>query len=128
MSREEEEEEEEKSGPFDYASLCYLIHHSLSPYTVTHQHKQSHKNLLIALSRVFTQIKLSTLDFHCRSHNETVASPAANTECSIGSEHHCLTKIVGQLIFLLGMENQYVQHLVENVLVAISEMVASSVC
>ncbi|XP_028117121.1 uncharacterized protein LOC114314826 isoform X2 [Camellia sinensis] len=58
-----------------------------------------------------------------------VKVPVCNNKCSVGShcdDHNCLTKIIGDLILLLLIESQYVQHLAGNILVAISDYIVAS--
>ncbi|KAM7510281.1 hypothetical protein LguiB_009156 [Lonicera macranthoides] len=117
----------------EHLSICSLIDDSIRPYTeqvLFPLTKEKEKQLLIALSQVLRQIKLWTNALDDDSDNEAVAKPNGSRECSVvlmsHSEHCCLTKIIGDLIFLLAIESGFVQHLAGNILGAISEFVAAS--
>ncbi|XP_021633188.1 uncharacterized protein LOC110630150 isoform X3 [Manihot esculenta] len=117
-----------------FSSLCHLINDSVRPFTepeVISLTNDKEKDLLIALSGVLREIQLMKLELDCDSDKEAAPDPACDREYSDGSEMHhqelnCLIKILADLIALLTVESQFVQHLVGNILVVISELVAAS--
>ncbi|KAI8030231.1 hypothetical protein LOK49_LG01G03379 [Camellia lanceoleosa] len=117
-----------------HSQLCRLIDESLCPFTgdqfAVCLTKETEKNLLIVLSQLLRQIQLWTHDFDSDSDNGMVVKlPVCNNKCSVGShcdDQNCLTKIVGDLILLLLIQSQYVQHLAGNILVAISDYIVAS--
>ncbi|CAL5324721.1 unnamed protein product [Camellia sinensis] len=107
-----------------HSQLCRLIDESLRPFTDQFAFcltKETEKDLLIVLSQLLRQIQLWTHEFDSDSDNGMVVKvPVCNNKCSVGShcdDHNCLTKIIGDLILLLLIEGQYVQHLAGNILV-----------
>ncbi|XP_028117130.1 uncharacterized protein LOC114314830 isoform X2 [Camellia sinensis] len=116
-----------------HSQLCRLIDESLRPFTDQFAFcltKETEKDLLIVLSQLLRQIQLWTHEFDSDSDNGMVVKvPVCNNKCSVGShcdDHNCLTKIIGDLILLLLIESQYVQHLAGNILVAISNYIVAS--
>ncbi|CAK9166412.1 unnamed protein product [Ilex paraguariensis] len=116
----------------EHSPLCSLIDELLRPYTQSEfpLTKESEKDLLIALSQVLRQIKFWTHELDSDNDNDTMEKPADNGQFPVGSklhyeEHHCLTKIIGDLMFLLAAESRYVQHLAGNIIVIISEFVVA---
>lgn len=116
--------------------LCRLIHHSLAPYNdkLTELSnsipKSTEQQLLIALSNVARQIKLWTDEFiDSDSDTDGMDTPYDKGQYAVcaDEDHHCLTKIVTELVSLLAVQNRYVQHIAGNILVVISEFLAASV-
>ncbi|CAH9124594.1 unnamed protein product, partial [Cuscuta epithymum] len=116
--------------------LCSLIRDSLCPYAEllpTSFTKENVKDLLIALSRVCSQIKLWKLDFPSDSDSDSdVAGGSPGVmDCSVIHRsdteiHPCLSKAISVLMELLDIENSYVQHLVGNILVETSNFLVAS--
>ncbi|XP_057951367.1 uncharacterized protein LOC131146073 isoform X2 [Malania oleifera] len=102
----------------EHPRLFRLIHHSLRPYTqleVVPDSKENEKNILIALSQVLKQIQLWTDELVSDSEDGMVLKPACNGKI-LGfrsDEHQCLAIILGDLIVLLAVENQFVRHLTD---------------
>lgn len=94
----------------DYWRLCRLINDSLPPTTESQDvsvSKEEEKRLLLVLSQVSREIKFST------SNVQKV-------------DRIYLSDVVSRLISLLSVDSQFVQHLAGNVLLTLSEVVASS--
>ncbi|KAF2295143.1 hypothetical protein GH714_031686 [Hevea brasiliensis] len=92
--------------------------------------RDKEKDLLIALSRVLREIQLMKLALDCDSDKEVAPDLVCDKDFG-GSgmhreDHNCLIKILADLIILLTVESRFVQHLVGNILVVISEFVAAS--
>ncbi|KAL0350608.1 UNVERIFIED_CONTAM: hypothetical protein Sradi_4210000, partial [Sesamum radiatum] len=90
---------------------------------------ETERDLLIALSQVFSQVKQWTDEFD--SDEELSAESVDDRACSLSATsytdtRHCLAKIIGDLMLLLAVNIQHAQHLVGNTLVAISEFVLAS--
>ncbi|KAL5821563.1 hypothetical protein ACOSQ3_023445 [Xanthoceras sorbifolium] len=103
-----------------YSRLYRLINDSIRPYTepeVVSLTKQQEKQLLASLSQVFRQIQLWTRELDCDSDDESKAH---------SEDHHYLSNLMADLVFLLAVKSQYVQHLAGNILVVISEFLATS--
>ncbi|XP_059456449.1 uncharacterized protein LOC132186487 isoform X1 [Corylus avellana] len=118
-------------GSSDCSRLCRLIDESLRPYTepeamVVSLTKEKEQQILIALSKVSKEIQLWTRKLHRCSDNGKEAESACSSEYSNSEDHHCLAKIVADLIVLLTLESQYVQHLAGNVLSFISQFLEAS--
>ncbi|XP_071692299.1 uncharacterized protein [Rutidosis leptorrhynchoides] len=118
-----------------YSRLCCFINESIHSYKVKSTEamtKEEEKSLLINLSQVLSNIKLWTNELDSDSDSETgdhvatsIDSLVDNSTCH-SSATECIYKITNDLVCLLGVENRYVQHLVVNVLVSISEFVVAS--
>ncbi|KAJ7944381.1 Protein Lines [Quillaja saponaria] len=117
--------------------LCCLIGDSLRSYTdpklVVSVSKEREKEILVGLSKVLTQIQLRNRGIDSDALIETLVKvkPARDSECSSGSNlhsefHQCLPRIVTDMIVLLTVKSQFVQHLAGKVLVSISEFVSST--
>ncbi|KAL6551693.1 hypothetical protein OROGR_007847 [Orobanche gracilis] len=112
----------------EYRRLCRVLDESLQPFSdiiaLDSLTEEKEKDLLIALSQVFRQVKQWTSDFD--SHEEELVEPVDNRECLASStshlnDHHCAAKIIGDMMSLLAVDSRYCQHLAGNILVAISE-------
>ncbi|XVF17754.1 hypothetical protein REPUB_Repub10bG0150900 [Reevesia pubescens] len=102
----------------EFSSLCRLINDSLHPFTESENislSKEEEKKLLLILSQVSNEIQ--------RLIATTNTSPLLNPN---SQNHQFLPKAISHLITLLTLESRYIQHLAGNVLVALSEFVASS--
>ncbi|KAI3452073.1 hypothetical protein Pfo_008738 [Paulownia fortunei] len=87
------------------------------------------KDLLVALSQVFRQVKQWTHEYD--SDEELLAEPVDDGEYSFAANshldnRHCLAKVIGDLMFLLAVNSRCAQHLAGNTLVAISEFLLTS--
>ncbi|KAK3223048.1 hypothetical protein Dsin_010073 [Dipteronia sinensis] len=103
-----------------YSRLYRLINDSIRPYTeseVVSLTKQQENQLLASLSQVFRQIQLWTRELDCDSEDESKTH---------SEDHHYLSKSMADLVFLFTVKSQYVQHLAGNILVIISEFLATS--
>ncbi|CAI0554246.1 unnamed protein product [Linum tenue] len=118
------------SGDWELPRLCRLVEELLHPYfepavgsvSLT---REKEKNLLIALSKVYREIQVWIREMEVDSDEETTSS-----ECSlevVHEEHNCLMKVLADLILLLTVDSQYVQHSVGKIVVAVSELLAPSV-
>ncbi|KAG8384459.1 hypothetical protein BUALT_Bualt04G0120000 [Buddleja alternifolia] len=100
----------------EYLRLCRLLDEylqSLPDLAAVSLTEKIEKDLLIALSK------------------ELLAEHVDDRECSVSTSlysdnRHCLAKIIGDLMFLLAVKSQYVQHLAGNTLVAVAEFVVTS--
>ncbi|KAK8674015.1 hypothetical protein V6N13_112321 [Hibiscus sabdariffa] len=103
----------------EFSRICRLINDSLRPFTESDNlyfSKQEEKNLLLILSQV--------------SNETRRLIQSTDTSCSLNpssQNHHCLSKAISHLVSLLTLESRYIQHLAGNVLVTLSEFLASSV-
>lgn len=99
--------------------LCRLVDSLPGPETT----KTKERDLLISLSQILKEIQtwIRELDKETESKKKCYGESVLHHE-----EHSCLIKIVTDLMLLLIVESQYVQHLVGNVLVVCSEFVALS--
>ncbi|VFQ75277.1 unnamed protein product [Cuscuta campestris] len=116
--------------------LCSLISDSLRTYAEripSSFTKENARDLLIVLSQVCSQIKLWTSGIASESDSDMEGS--GDFDCVIdfsivnGSDtggHLCLSKAINVLTKLLALDNPYVQHLVGNNLVAISDFIIAS--
>ncbi|XP_017215765.1 uncharacterized protein LOC108193566 isoform X3 [Daucus carota subsp. sativus] len=121
--------EKMRRQPENTRRLCRLINDSLAPFnSITELSipipKQTEKQLLISLSNTARQIKLWTEEYD-DSDSDTDAKETDHTVCT-DEDHHCLTKIVIELVSLLEVKNIYVQHIAGNILVVISKFLAAS--
>ncbi|KAG6571428.1 hypothetical protein SDJN03_30343, partial [Cucurbita argyrosperma subsp. sororia] len=111
--------------------LCRLVDHRLRPFAedgVVLESKEKEKELLIALSHVVTEIQRRVQEIDGDSVSEgiqmLISHEKSSDECdqSFG-RHHCMAKIISELVLLLAFANQYVRHLVGNVLTAVTKFV-----
>ncbi|XP_076909378.1 uncharacterized protein LOC143566609 [Bidens hawaiensis] len=114
-----------------YSNLCHLIHDSLHPFTVKSITKEQEKAILITLSQVLNKIKLWTAEFDSDSGSgfgsgSDSGSNVINNIHDHSSASHCILKIINQLVLLLAVESEFVQHLAANVVVSVSEFVMAS--
>ncbi|CAI0553897.1 unnamed protein product [Linum tenue] len=118
------------TGDWELPRLCRLVEELLRPYfepavgsvSLT---REKEKNLLIALSKVYREIQVWIREMEVDSDEEITSS-----ECSlevVHEEHNCLMKVLADLILLLTVDSQYVQHSVGKIVVAVSELLAPSV-
>ncbi|KAL0343616.1 UNVERIFIED_CONTAM: hypothetical protein Sangu_1249000, partial [Sesamum angustifolium] len=116
----------------EYLRLCRLLDESLHPFynlAADSLTDETERDLLIALSQVFSQVKQWTDEFD--SDEELSPESVDDRTCSLSATsytdtRHCLAKIIGDLMLLLAVNIQHAQHLVGNTLVAISEFVLAS--
>nr|KYP42544.1 hypothetical protein KK1_036071 [Cajanus cajan] len=108
--------------------LCHLLDESLRPYTEPRSFlstsKEKEKDILIASSQVVTKIQVRIREFDSRAE----AKRAPNEERLCGSNQNssvdqCLRKIVAELVVLLTVESEFVQHVAVNALVLTSQFV-----
>ncbi|KAL4367996.1 hypothetical protein GQ457_05G006860 [Hibiscus cannabinus] len=103
----------------EFSRICRLINDSLRPFTESENlsfSKQEEKNILLILSQVSNETR--------RLIQSTDTSSPLNPN---SQNHHCLSQAIPHLIILLTLECRYIQHLAGNVLVTLSEILASSV-
>lgn len=111
--------------------LCRLVDHCLRPFTedgVVLESKGKEKELLVALSHVVTEVQRWVQEIDGDSDSEAIQMLTSHEKNSDERDqsfesHHCMTKIVSELVLLLAFENPYVKHLVGNVLTAITKFV-----
>ncbi|XP_022149492.1 uncharacterized protein LOC111017910 isoform X2 [Momordica charantia] len=114
--------------------LCRLVDHSLRPFRedgVVLETKEKEKELLIALSRVVIEVQSWVQEIGGDSDSGEIQLLASQEKSSyewdqFSESHHCIANITSELVLLLGFENQYVKHLVGNVLAAISKFIILS--
>ncbi|KAL8117564.1 uncharacterized protein LOC141662018 isoform X2 [Apium graveolens] len=120
--------------PENTRRLCKLIHGTLAPLNMITEllisiPKHTEQQLLISLSNVARQIKL-WIDEYADSDSDTDGAETTHDRGEYAvceaEDHHCLTKIVTELVSLLAVHNRYVLHIAENILVVISEFLAAS--
>ncbi|XWS41967.1 hypothetical protein CRYUN_Cryun17cG0127800 [Craigia yunnanensis] len=102
----------------EFSRLCRLINDSLHPFNESEKisfSKEEEKNLLLILSQISNEIH--------RLIRTTNTSSSLNPN---SQNHQFLSKALSNLITLLTLESPYIQHLAGNVLVTLSEFVASS--
>lgn len=120
----------------EYMLLCRLLDGALRPFSHLGAEsftQEMEKELLIALSQVFTQVKKWTDQFGSQSKFDTDeeldlsnSGESLVTATAYSDNLHCLAKIIGDLVFLFAVNNPYAQHLVGNTLLAISKFVIAS--
>ncbi|KAF5736106.1 hypothetical protein HS088_TW14G00240 [Tripterygium wilfordii] len=115
----------------DYSRLYLLIHETLLPHIEFEMivlTKEKEKDLLIALSQVFRKIQMWTCELDENSDEDVAEKATCEKRClelqSYG--HPYLTYILADLVTVLKIDCQYVQHLAGNVLVIIAEFLAAS--
>ncbi|CAN1823234.1 hypothetical protein LINPERHAP1_LOCUS30292 [Linum perenne] len=107
----------------ELSRLCCFINESLSPFIELHLGsvrltKEMEKNLLIALSKVYREIQTWIRELEVDSDEETTVS-----ECLLEAtheDHNCLMRILDDMILLLTVHSQFIQHSVGKILVCIS--------
>nr|XP_016495522.1 PREDICTED: uncharacterized protein LOC107814598 isoform X2 [Nicotiana tabacum] len=89
----------------EHSRLCCLIDHYLRPYTETGSAsltKEMEKQLLIALSQVYTEIKQWIKEYDSDNSSEDMAGNSVGGGQIIpeshAHDHHCLTKVIGVLL------------------------------
>ncbi|GMH25237.1 hypothetical protein Nepgr_027080 [Nepenthes gracilis] len=114
----------------DISRFFCLIDECLRPYKeleLVALAKDQERHLLISLSQVLREIQRCTDELDSGSVDD---SEEFTDNCGSlnphSQDHNFLTKIVTDLVVLLAAESRYVQHLAGNILVAISEFIASS--
>ncbi|XP_010255092.1 PREDICTED: uncharacterized protein LOC104595857 isoform X3 [Nelumbo nucifera] len=119
----------------EYSRLCRLINASLRSYTESEPiqlTKEKEKHLLIVLSQVSREIQRCGDELECDSGKQPlVLNPVIGGHCFPAPElysecHNCFLEILSILVGLLNMKSQYIQHLVGNILVGISNFVSKS--
>ncbi|KAJ4714969.1 Protein Lines [Melia azedarach] len=103
-----------------YSRLYRLINDTVHPYIElegVHLTKEGEKELLASLSQVLRQIQLWTRELEHHSDDE-LGTPS--------EDHHRLSSMIADLIFLLSIKSQYVRHSAGNIVVVISEFLATS--
>ncbi|ESW27970.1 hypothetical protein PHAVU_003G248400 [Phaseolus vulgaris] len=110
--------------------LCRLLHDYLRPYTEPWASvaisKEKEKEILIASSQVVTKIQLRIREFEFDSRAEVKRAP--NEELLCGSNQHssvdqCLPRIVSEMMVLLTVKSEFVQHVAVNALALTSQFV-----
>ncbi|XP_076929057.1 uncharacterized protein LOC143593255 [Bidens hawaiensis] len=114
-----------------YSKLCRIIHDSLHQFTEKSITKEQEISILITLSQVLNKIKLWTAEFD--SDSESGSGSGFDSGSNViddlhdhSSASHCILKITNQLVLLLAVESEFVQHLAANVVVSVSEFVVAS--
>ncbi|KAK7359907.1 hypothetical protein VNO77_01875 [Canavalia gladiata] len=110
--------------------LCRLVDESLRPYTEPQAFvstcKEKEKEILIASSQVVTKIQLRIREFDSCAE----AKHVSDEERFCGSNQHsvqqCLRKIVTEMIILLTVKSEFVQHVAVNALVLTSQFVSTT--
>ncbi|XP_073065235.1 uncharacterized protein [Primulina eburnea] len=114
----------------EYILLCGFLDVALRPFShlgAEFLSQETEKELLIALSQVFTQVKKWTHQLGSQSKFDPDEElDLSNSGDSYLDNRHCLAKIIGDLVFLLAVNNPYAQHLVGNTLLASSKFVIAS--
>ncbi|CAK7339445.1 unnamed protein product [Dovyalis caffra] len=111
-----------------FSRLCCLVDNCLNPHLPGPETaKAKEKDLLISLSQILREIQAWIRELDFNSDKETEGEKKCYGESELHhEEHNCLIKIVTDLMLLLTVEKQYVQHLAGNVLVVFSEFLALS--
>ncbi|MCD7447401.1 hypothetical protein HAX54_028473 [Datura stramonium] len=116
----------------EHSRLCCLIDHYLRPYTETGSTsltKEMEKELLIALSQVYTEIKRWMREYESDDSSDILGNSVGGGQIfpeSHAANHHCLTNIIEVLMVVVATENPYVHHLVGNILVSVSDFFIES--
>ncbi|CAI0553906.1 unnamed protein product [Linum tenue] len=87
--------------------------------------REKEKNLLISLSKVYKEIQVWIREMEVDSDEETMVSECLSADAH--EQHNCLMKVLADLILLLTVDSQYVQHSAGKIVVAVSELLAPSV-
>ncbi|CAN1225217.1 hypothetical protein LINGRAPRIM_LOCUS961 [Linum grandiflorum] len=105
--------------------LCSLVDESLRPFISeleigsVRYTKEKEKDLLIALSKVYTEIQVWIRQLEVDSVEENTVS-----ECLLEAaheDHNCLMRILDESILLLTVDSRFIKHSVGKILVTISE-------
>ncbi|OMP02125.1 hypothetical protein COLO4_11329 [Corchorus olitorius] len=102
----------------ELSRLCCLINDSLHPFTESEKvslSKEEEKTLLLILSQVSNEI-----------HRLIETSSTSSPLIPFLENNQILSKAISHLIGLLTLESRFVQHLAGNVVVNLSEYIASS--
>ncbi|XP_027770640.1 uncharacterized protein LOC107010310 isoform X3 [Solanum pennellii] len=117
----------------EHSRLCSLIDHYLRPYTETGSTsvtKETEKELLVALSQVYAEIKLWMKEYESDNSFQDMEGNSVGGGRIIpeshAANHHCLTNVIQVLMVVVAMENAYMNHLVGNILVAVSDFLVES--
>ncbi|KAJ0096376.1 hypothetical protein Patl1_28792 [Pistacia atlantica] len=104
----------------EYLRLYRLINDSVRPYAeseVVSLTKEQEKELLASLSQILKKVQLWTRELDCDSYDELETH---------SDDHLYLSKIIADMVFLLGVKSHFVQHLAANILVVISKLLSTS--
>ncbi|OIV93423.1 hypothetical protein TanjilG_15058 [Lupinus angustifolius] len=109
--------------------LCHLVDESLRPYTEPHTavsiSKENENQILLNSSQVVTKIQMRIREFD--SHGkDTVAKPAVCGSNRHTCDHQCLHKIVAEMVILLTVKSEFVQHVAVNALVLMSQFLSTT--
>ncbi|XP_008813214.2 uncharacterized protein LOC103723905 isoform X2 [Phoenix dactylifera] len=111
------------------SGLCDLITGSLvsfiesKPFPLT---KESEKDLLLSLSRIFKEIQRWGKQFSNESEQGALANSLNYHHCFMhldqhfGCDNDCLANTISTMVTFLGVDSTFVQHLTGNILVAVS--------
>ncbi|KAK6798471.1 hypothetical protein RDI58_006174 [Solanum bulbocastanum] len=91
--------------------------------------KETEKKLLIALSQVYTEIKLWMKEYESDDSFDMEGNSVGGGRIipeSHAANHHCLTNVIEVLMDVVAMENPYMNHLIGNILVAVSDFLVES--
>ncbi|KAJ8546127.1 hypothetical protein K7X08_018710 [Anisodus acutangulus] len=116
----------------EHSRLCCLIDHYLRPYTENGSAsltKEMEKQLLIALSQVYTETKRWVKEYESDDSFDMAGSSVGGGQIipeSHADIQHCLTNVIEVLMVVVATENPYIHHLVGNILVAVSEFLVES--
>ncbi|KAK4262249.1 hypothetical protein QN277_027831 [Acacia crassicarpa] len=111
--------------------LCRLIDESLRSYIEPNvvvlicKEKEVEKEVLVALSQVFRKIQ-QRIQESVSKEEETVVKTVPNEESPCGlnlhsAAHNCMSKVVTDMMILLTVNSQFVQHLAVKVLALTSK-------
>ncbi|XP_060192968.1 uncharacterized protein LOC132622379 isoform X2 [Lycium barbarum] len=116
----------------EQSRLCCLINRYLRPYTENGSAsltKELEKQLLIALSQVYTEVKQWIKEYESDDSfdmaGNSVGGGRRMTQLH-ADNHHCLTNVIEVLMVVVAKENPYIHHLVGNILVAVSDFLLES--
>ncbi|KAI9089218.1 hypothetical protein K1719_029497 [Acacia pycnantha] len=115
----------------DLSWLCRLIDESLRSYIEPNvvvlicKEKEVEKEVLVALSQVFRKIQ-QRIQESVSKEEETVVKTVPNEESPCGlnlhsAAHHCMSNVVTDMMILLTVKSQFVQHLTVKVLALTSK-------
>ncbi|XP_055804769.1 uncharacterized protein LOC129873662 isoform X2 [Solanum dulcamara] len=137
----------------EHSRLCSQMEHFLRPYTETGSAsltKETEKQLLVSLSQVYTEIKRWMKEYEFDESFDMAGNIVDGGQVipeSHAANHHCLSNVfevlccnfvtilmknnlvwspVAQMV-VVAMENPYMNHLVGNILVAVSEVLVESI-
>ncbi|KAJ1436533.1 Protein Line, C-terminal [Sesbania bispinosa] len=109
--------------------LCRLVDESLRSYTscfnepraFVSMSKEKEKEILIASSQVVRKIQLRIHEFDSAPSKDGLSSSKQHS-----SDHQCLPKIVTEMMILLTVKSEFVQHVAVNALVLTSQFVSTT--